>query len=119
MSGDEALAYHHVYDEPESDAVVLAWPRTIPLREGDRGYADMAAIERRLPELREVPALLFWGRQDSVFGERYANRLKELLPLAEGPIAIDGADHFMQDDSGPEIARAIVEFLDRRVGAAP
>ena len=30
MTEDEARAYHHVYDEPESDAVVLTWPRTIP-----------------------------------------------------------------------------------------
>ncbi|HLZ70068.1 MAG TPA: alpha/beta fold hydrolase [Dehalococcoidia bacterium] len=119
MSGLEARAYHHVFDEPESDAVVLTWPRTIPLREGDRGYADMAAIERRLPELRDVPTLLLWGRQDSVFGERYANRLKELLPNAEGPQAIENADHFMQDDAGPEIAGRIVEFLDRRLGARP
>ncbi len=118
MSEDEARAYHHVYDEAESDAVVLTWPRTIPLREGDRGYADMAAIERRLPELVETPAILFWGRQDSVFGETYAQRLKQLLPQAEGPIAFDNADHFMQDDRGADIALAIVEFLDRRLGAA-
>lgn len=117
MSELEARAYHHVYDEPESDAVVLTWPRTIPLREGDRGYADMAAIERRLPELRDVPAQLLWARQDSVFGESYANRLKELLPNAEGPHAIEHADHFMQDDAGPEVAARVVEFLRRRLPA--
>ncbi|HZQ34933.1 MAG TPA: alpha/beta fold hydrolase [Dehalococcoidia bacterium] len=117
MSELEARAYHHVYDEPESDAVVLTWPRTIPLREGDRGYADMAAVERRLPELRDVPELLLWARQDSVFGESYANRLKELLPNAEGPHAIENADHFMQDDAGPEIAARIIEFLRRRLPA--
>lgn len=117
MSDDEARAYHHVYDEPESDAVVLTWPRTIPLRKGDRGYADMAAIERRLPELGETPAILFWGRQDSVFGEPYAQRLKQLLPQAEGPIAFENADHFIQDDRGADIAGAIVDFLDRRLGA--
>ena len=55
--------------------------------------------------------------QDSVFGKPYADRLKELLPHAEGPLAIEGADHFMQDDRGPEIAAAIVDFLDRTVGA--
>jgi pimeloyl-ACP methyl ester carboxylesterase len=119
MSEDEARAYHHVFDEPDSDHVVLTWPRTIPMAEGDRGWADMAAIERRLPELRDVPALLLWGRQDSVFGLPYAERLKELLPNAEGPFAVEGADHFMQDDQGPEIARRMVEFLDRRLGAAP
>jgi len=117
MSEAEARAYHHVFDEPDSDHVVLTWPRTIPMHEGDRGYADMAAIERRLPELAEIPTLLLWGRQDSVFGEPYADRLKALLPNAEGPFPIDGADHFMQDDQGPQIAGRIVEFLNRRLGA--
>lgn len=117
MSDDEARAYHHVFDEPDSDHVVLTWPRTIPMREGDRGWADMAAIERRLPELAGLPAILFYGTEDSVFGLPYAERLKQLLPNAEGPIPFERADHFMQDDRGPEIARAIVEFLDRTVTA--
>jgi len=118
MSEDEARAFHHVFDEPESDAAVLTWPRSIPMHEGDRGWADMAAIERRLPELATTPTLLLWGREDSVFGQRYADRLKELLPHAEGPLAVEGADHFMQDDRGPEIAAVLVSFLDRTVGAA-
>jgi pimeloyl-ACP methyl ester carboxylesterase len=117
MTEDEARAYRHVFDEPDSDHVVLTWPRTIPMREGDRGWADMAAIERRLPELAGVPTVLFYATEDSVFGLPYAERLKELLPNAEGPIAFDRADHFMQDDRGPDIARAIVEFLDRTVTA--
>jgi len=117
MTDDEARAYHHVFDEPDSDHVVLTWPRTIPIREGDRGWADMAAIERRLPELAGVPALLLYGTEDSVFNLPYAERLKELLPNAEGPHPFDRADHFMQDDRGPDIAKAIVEFLDRTVTA--
>ena len=52
MTPDEGRAYHHVFDEPDSDHVVLTWPRTIPLREGDRGWADMQTIERRLPRAR-------------------------------------------------------------------
>src|SRR5579871_4861823 len=55
MKEEEARAYHHVFDEPDSDHVVLTWPRTIPMRKGDRGYADMQAIERRLPELAATP----------------------------------------------------------------
>ncbi len=116
MTEPEARAYHHVFDEPDSDHVVLTWPRTIPMREGDRGWADMAAIERRLPELAGISTLLLYATQDSVFGKPYAERLKELLPHAEGPIAIEGADHFMQDDQGPQIAAAIVAFLNRTVG---
>jgi len=116
MTEIEARAYHHIYDEPDSDHVVLTWPRTIPLGEGDRGWADMLAIQRRLPELASIPTILLWAPEDNVFPIEYANRLKELLPHAEGPITSDKAAHFLQDDRGPDLARAIVEFLNRTVG---
>lgn len=118
MSATEARAYHHVFDEPDSDHVVLTWPRTIPMCPGDRGWVDMTTIERRLPELAATPTLLLYATEDSVFGKPYAERLKELLPHAEGPIAIAGADHFLQDDRGPEVAAAIVAFLQRTVAPA-
>lgn len=117
MTDAEARAYHHVFDEPDSDHVVLTWTRTIPMREGDRGWEDMAAIERRLPELAGVPTLLLYATEDSVFGREYPDRLKARLPNAEGPQPIEHADHFMQDDRGAEIARATVAFLDRTVTA--
>ncbi|HMD49143.1 MAG TPA: alpha/beta fold hydrolase [Bryobacteraceae bacterium] len=117
MTDDEARAYHHVFDEPGSDHVVLTWPRTIPMRAGDRGWADMQAIERRLPELAQTPTLLLWAPGDEVFPIEFGQRLKELLPHAEGPIPFDRARHFLQDDRGPDLARAIVEFLNRTVKA--
>ena len=113
MSPDEGRAYHHVFDEPDSDHVVLTWPRTIPMREGDRGWDDMALLESRLADVGDAPTLLLWGRDDSVFGEKYAMRLKARIPHAEGPFPIDSADHFMQDDKGGEIAGRIVKFLQR------
>lgn len=119
MTDAEKRGYHHVFDEPDSDHVVLTWPRTIPLREGDRGWADMQAIQRRLPELGDVPTLLLWAPQDNVFPIEYANRLRDLLPHAEGPILFDRAGHFLQDDRGPDVAAAIVPFLDRRIGSRP
>ena len=119
LSDAEARAYHHVFDEPDSDHVVLTWPRTIPMREGDRGFADMRAIERRLPELSKTPTLLLWAPGDEVFPIEFANRIKELLPHAEGPITFDRARHFLQDDRGPDLARATVEFLNRAVDPKP
>jgi pimeloyl-ACP methyl ester carboxylesterase len=117
MSEEEARAYHHVFDEPDSDHVVLTWPRTIPMDNprywGDRGLQDMQMIERRLPELAGKPTLLLWAPADEVFPIEFGNRLKELLPHAEGPITFDRARHFLQDDRGPDLAAAIVEFLSR------
>jgi pimeloyl-ACP methyl ester carboxylesterase len=113
MSAEEALAYHHVFDEPDSEHVVLTWPRTIPMKEGDRGWQDMKMIESRLPELASRPTLLLWAPADDVFPIEFANRMKELLPHAEGPVTFDRARHFLQDDRGPDLAAAIVDFLNR------
>ena len=112
MTDDEARAYHHVFDEPDSDHVVLTWPRTIPMREGDRGWQDMRMIEERLPELASTPVLLLWAPGDEVFPLEFGARLKERLPHAEGPITFDRARHFLQDDRGPDLAVAIVKFLN-------
>ncbi len=112
MSSEEARAYHHVFDEADSDHVVLTWPRTIPMREGDRGWQDMKMIESRLPELAATPVLLLWAPGDEVFPIEYADRLKQLLPHARGPIEFDRARHFLQDDRGPDLAANIVEFLN-------
>jgi pimeloyl-ACP methyl ester carboxylesterase len=113
MTEVEARGYHHVFDEPDSNHVVLTWPRTIPLRPGDRGWQDMQMIESRLPELAKIPTLLLWAPEDNVFPIEYARRLKELLPQAEGPVLFDKAAHFLQDDRGPDLAQSIKEFLGR------
>jgi pimeloyl-ACP methyl ester carboxylesterase len=118
MSEAEARGYHHVYDERESETVTLTWPRSIPLKEGDRGWADMAWIQSQLPRLGGIPIQLIWAPEDQVFPIEYANRLKALLPHAEGPKTYDRAAHFLQDDRGPEIAADIVAFLNRTVGPA-
>ena len=113
MSQDEAWAYHHVFDEADSDHVVLTWPRTIPMREGDRGWQDMRMIESRLADLSAIPVLLLWAPADEVFPIEFAHRIKALLPQAEGPVEFDRASHFLQDDRGPDLAAAMVEFLKR------
>jgi haloalkane dehalogenase len=117
MPPDEGRAYHHVYDERDSETVTLTWPRSIPLVEGDRGWADMAWIQSQLPRLAQVPIQLIWAPEDQVFPIEYCHRLRELLPHAEKPIIFDRARHFLQDDRGPEIADEVVGFLDRTVGA--
>ena len=114
MTDDEARAYHHVFDEQDSDHAVLTWPRTIPTREGDRGWADMQLMEDRLGELADIPTLLLWAPGDAVFDISYAHHLKKLLPHAEGPIEFERAAHFLQDDRGPDLAKEMVRFLDKQ-----
>ena len=115
MTAAEKRGYHHVYDEPDSETVVMTWPRTIPMKEGDRGWQDMTTIQSRLKELAQTPTLILWGVDDPVFDVEYRDRMMKLLPHAEGPINFDRASHFLQDDRGPDIVKAIIPFLDRAV----
>ena len=80
-----------------------------------RGQARFVWLEAELAK-SQLPALIIWGREDEVFdAETFAERFKRLLPHAEGPHMVTGR-HFLQEDSGPEIARLIVAFLDRLGG---
>lgn len=117
LSPEEVRGYHHVYDERNRETLTLTWPRTIPLVEGDRGWDDMKMIEDRLGDLGDIPVQLLWAPEDAVFPIEYAERLKALIPHAEGPTTFADAGHFLQDDRGPDIAPHLVEFLDRTVGS--
>lgn len=118
LSPEEAAGYKHVYDEPDREGVTLTWPRTIPLTQGDRGWADMKRIEERLPKLADVPVQLLWAPDDAVFPVAYRDRIKELVPHAEVGKVFPGAHHFLQDDCGADIVVELITFLDRVTGGS-
>ena len=105
-------AYEAVLPDPASRLLTWVWPRWIPLDDTARALDRFAWLERELRACT-LPALLVWGREDDVFNPAiFATRFKHLLPQAEGPHLVTGR-HFLQEDSGPEIAAHIVDFLRR------
>lgn len=89
------------------------WPRWIPLDGSARALERFVWLENELRRCT-LPALLVWGREDDVFPPHvFAARFKQLLPQAEGPHLVTGR-HFLQEDSGPDIAAHIIDFLRRR-----
>jgi pimeloyl-ACP methyl ester carboxylesterase len=76
----------------------------------------MTHIQSRLGELQHIPIQLLWAPGDPVFPIEYCTRLQELLPHAEGPVLFERASHFLQDDRGPDIVAAIIDFLGRQSG---
>jgi pimeloyl-ACP methyl ester carboxylesterase len=104
--------YEAVLPDAEARLLTWAWPRWIPLDDSARAQARFVWLEAALAK-SQAPALIIWGHEDDVFdAETFAKRFKRLLPHAEGPHMVTGR-HFLQEDSGPEIARLIVDFLDR------
>jgi pimeloyl-ACP methyl ester carboxylesterase len=107
--------YEGILPDPGSRLLTWTWPRWIPLDESARGLARFEWLERELRKSK-LPTLLVWGREDEVFDHAtFATRFKELLPHAEGPELVTGR-HFLQEDSGEEIAGKINRFLDRIEG---
>ena len=105
-------AYEAVLPDPQTRLLTWTWPRWIPLDDTARALERFRWLERGLRS-STLPTLLVWGREDDVFDHRvFAARFKELLPHAEGPHLVTGR-HFLQEDSGPEIATLILEFLAR------
>jgi pimeloyl-ACP methyl ester carboxylesterase len=105
-------AYEAVLPDPASRVLTWVWPRWIPLDDTARALPRFVWLEQELRACR-LPALLIWGREDDVFDPAiFAKRFKQLLPQAEGPHLVTGR-HFLQEDSGPEIAVRIIDFLRR------
>ena len=112
-------AYQAVLPDPATRLLTWTWPRWIPLDQNARAFDRFRWLEERLSQSK-LPALIIWGREDDVFDAKvFSQRFKQLLPHAVGPHLVTGR-HFLQEDSGPEIAALIVAFLDRldRTGAA-
>jgi len=105
-------AYEWVLPDPTARLLTRTWPRWIPLDATSRALERFNWLEKELAVCR-LPTVIVWGREDDVFDHAtFSARFKQLLPHAEGPHLVTGR-HFLQEDSGPEIAALIVEFLAR------
>jgi pimeloyl-ACP methyl ester carboxylesterase len=105
-------AYDWVLPDPASRLLTWTWPRWIPLDTTARALERFVWLEQELAACR-LPAMIVWGREDDVFDHAtFAGRFKQRLPHAEGPHLVTGR-HFLQEDSGGEIAALIVDFLGR------
>jgi pimeloyl-ACP methyl ester carboxylesterase len=109
---DALPAYEAALPDAETRLLTLCWPRWIPLDDSARALARFTWLEQELAKSK-LPAMIIWGREDDVFdAATFADRFKRLLPHAEGPHLVTGR-HFLQEDSGPEIAGLIRSFLNR------
>ena len=106
------LIYEAVLPDTEARLLTWVWPRWIPLDDNACAMDRFVWLEQELKKSK-LPAMIVWGREDEVFdAATFADRFKQLLPHAEGPHLVTGR-HFLQEDSGPEIAELIRSFLNR------
>jgi len=103
-------AYDAPFPTPASKAGVLAFPELVP---AEPEHPNAEPMNRVLAALREwtKPTLVVWGADDIVLPRQLAERFVELIPGAHGPVLIEGASHFLQEDKPDEVAAAIRDFM--------
>ena len=109
LTAAEAAAYSAPYPTVDHQTAALLFPRLVPIRPDHPGaYENRLAIERL--RALDIPVLLPGADGDPITaaGEK---QLRSIFRKAAPPLTIKGAGHFLQEDSGEEIAGLIARWL--------
>ncbi len=111
LTPEEAAAYDAPFPDPTFQAGARAFPMLVPTTPDDPAVpANLAAwdVLRRWSK----PFLTAFSDRDPIMagGERV---FQKLVPGTRGQphVTITGAGHFLQEDQGPELARAVALFV--------
>ena len=110
LDDDVRAAYDAPFPTPASKAGALAFPELVPTEPEHPNTAPMNKVRDALREWHK-PALVVWGAEDTILPDGIARAMVELIPGARGPVLLDGASHFLQEDRPDEVADAIRGFL--------
>ena len=96
------------YDTADRRRAVGGFVADIPFSPGHPSHAAVAELAEGVRTLH-VPALIFWGPRDPVFGERYLADLLERLPHAQVH-RFEGASHLVTEDA-PQYADLVANWV--------
>ena len=87
----------------------LVFPRLVPTRADHPGAYDNRMAIERLKQL-DIPVLLPWGAEDAITlpAERH---LRSIFKNCGPSMILPGIGHFIQEDAGEEVARAITDWI--------
>lgn len=109
MAEDTLKEYRRPYTVPgESRRPTLTWPREIPFDGHPEDVAAIVAANEAWLETEVVPKLFVNAEPGSILTGRLREVCRSWKNQTE--VTVRGL-HFVQEDSGPEIGRAIAAFL--------
>jgi len=113
LTPELVAAYEAPFPDGRYKAGAQMWPLLVPIKPDDPG-ADSMRKARDVFSKWTKPCLVMFSDGDPVTrgGDVV---MRELIPSAkEQPeIVIEGAGHFLQEEKGEELARNILEFIER------
>jgi haloalkane dehalogenase len=110
IGDDVADGYDAPYPAPESKTGAVMFPELVPDGPDHPSAAAMLRVSAGLRAWTR-PALVLWSDSDAIFPPRVAERFAERIPGAELGEIVVGADHFVQEDAGEEVASRIAGWL--------
>lgn len=113
VSAEVRKAYKAPYDSWDNRIATLRFVQDIPLGPEDPGYDIVSATESQLQNFSDNPCLLAWGEKDFVFDMPFLNKWKRLFPDAS-VLSYPDCGHYIFEDAGAPLTRAISDFLDRK-----
>lgn len=106
---EDMAVYRRPYLEPgESRRPTLTWPREIPI-DGEPSYmVEVVAANEQWLAAADIPKLFVNADPGSIIGDRVRETVRSWANLTE--VTVSGL-HFIQEDSGPEIGKAVADWL--------
>lgn len=111
LSAAEVAAYNAPFPDPSHQVAARRFPLLVPVTPDDPAVpanrAAWAVLERW-----QKPALTLWAPDDPVLGglqQEFLDRIPGTAGLPHRTFA--AASHFLQEDVGPELARATAELI--------
>ncbi|MDZ7689113.1 MAG: haloalkane dehalogenase [Halobacteriales archaeon] len=101
------------FESEDEKAGAYAWPPMVPQNPEMEGADVHAQLMDDLAEY-EKPFFALFSDSDPVT-QKYRDILRDVVPTAsdEPDVWVEGAGHFIQEDTGEECAEHIVDFVDR------
>lgn len=111
LTPEEVAAYNAPFPDESYKAGARVFPMLVPDGPDDPATGPNRAAWAVLETLK-LPVLTAFGAQDKVMAG-VEKVFQHKLPGAKGQahVIFDGAGHFLQEDVGPEMARAAVAFM--------
>ena len=111
-------AYTGPYDSWDNRIATLRFVQDIPLDTNDPGYSIVQMTESRLPEFAGKPCMLVWGGKDFVFDHHFLRQWERIFPHAR-VLEYPDCGHYIFEDGGPLLVKAISDFMDENEHGTP